>query len=149
MHLASVAFALVVLASGALFNFRELNFRSELTQDIQPKVESATDVNIEENVIDNSESDLKFTLSDFIYQNSSIIFQSDSEVILESSDDPEKITNWYQEKIKQNGFNIKNFVKTKVNGVVENKLSGANGENEINIEITSSGDKTNISVTAN
>lgn len=53
----------------------------------------------------------------------------------ESDDDPDKITDWYKEKIKSMGMNVKTFVATKTNGNVLNKLAGANSKTNISIEI--------------
>ena len=61
----------------------------------------------------------------------------------QSSDPPEKITDWYQDKIKNLGLNIKTFVRTKANDRVLNKLVGANSQTEIRVEISKNpGDST-------
>lgn len=129
MQIASIAFSLIILLSGVAFNgVKEISYRSEPkpSQTAMPIVAGRQVLA----VIDNS----------FIYPNSKIISQTESETVLESTDDVEVVTSWYQQKIKEGGFNIKNFVKTKVNGKVENKLSGVSNETKIDIDITKSED---------
>lgn len=53
-----------------------------------------------------------------------------------SSDDPDKITNWYKEKINSQGYSSKSFVTTKTNEKVLNKLSAAKNNKNILIEIS-------------
>src|SRR3989344_5032212 len=55
-------------------------------------------------------------LSSFIYPGSIILNQSGGEIILQSTDDPQVITNWYKEKITNMGMNAKSFVQTNTNG---------------------------------
>ena len=52
-----------------------------------------------------------------------------------SSDDPQKITDWYKDKIKSLGANSKSFVQTNTNGNVLNKLVGAKSGLTISVEI--------------
>ena len=59
----------------------------------------------------------------------------------ESQDDPDAITDWYKEKIKELGMSAKSLVTTKTNGNVLNKLVGANGKREIRVEITKPADQ--------
>lgn len=68
---------------------------------------------------------------DFIYPNS----KNTGGENYESTDDPDVITNWYKEKIKGMGMNIKTFVTTKTNGNVLNKLAGATSERNFQVEI--------------
>jgi hypothetical protein len=53
-----------------------------------------------------------------------------------SSDEPDKITEWYKLKINSDGFNVKSFIKTNSNNKILNKLSGAKNNQNISIEIT-------------
>ena len=71
---------------------------------------------------------------DFKYPNS-VILENSNELVLESDDNPDTITNWYKEKIKNSGMNSKAFVQTKTNDNVLNKLAGASGTREVNVEI--------------
>lgn len=76
------------------------------------------------------------TKSSLFYPGASIISQSNNEFVLQSSDSPDTITPWYKEKIRSMGMTSKSFVVTKTNGNVLNKLVGADGKNEIRVEIS-------------
>lgn len=52
-----------------------------------------------------------------------------------SSQNPTTITNWYKDKIKSLGMNTTSFVTTNTNDNVLNKLAGANGSENVTIEI--------------
>jgi len=73
--------------------------------------------------------------SAFIYPGARIIASSDSSATLESTENPDKITDWYKEKIKSWGGNVTSFVVTKTNDNVLNKLVGSNGKGEVKVEI--------------
>ena len=77
-------------------------------------------------------------LSEYVYPGSEILSQSDSLLELSSGDDTDKITDWYKDTIRKNGFIAKNFVSTKTNGEVLNKLEAAGEDIKISIEITKS-----------
>lgn len=53
-----------------------------------------------------------------------------------SQDSPEKITQWYTDKINSEGFNVKNFVKTSANDNVKNVISATGDGISVEIEIT-------------
>lgn len=53
----------------------------------------------------------------------------------ETSDGADTVTDWYRDQIVSRNMNVKTFVTTKTNGNVLNKLAGANGTIEINVEI--------------
>ena len=74
-------------------------------------------------------------ISNLYYPGASVIGKTDGKIILESSDDPKKITDWYKQKIAVE-MNVKSFVTTTTNGEVLNKLLGADGNKEIRVEIT-------------
>jgi hypothetical protein len=66
--------------------------------------------------------------------------------VFTSTDDPDIITNWYKEKIQNMNMNVRNFVSTKTNGNVLNKLEGADGQSEIKIEITKPSDSSTVKI---
>lgn len=90
-------------------------------------------------------------VSDYRYPNSQTISSSSDSLLLNSTDDTDLITNWYKEKIKNEGANVKTFVTTKTNDNVLNKLVGADGEKEIRVEISKEAGESlvKISVTIN
>lgn len=75
------------------------------------------------------------TLEIYKYPNSQTINSTGNALSLVSNDGSDKITNWYKERIRSEGLNVKSFVTTKTNGNVLNKLVGASGWNEVSIEI--------------
>lgn len=76
------------------------------------------------------------TISIFIYPGATIKTQTQTTLTLESSDDTDKITDWYKDKIKNMGANVKSFINTRANDKVMNKLVGANSELEVSVEIS-------------
>lgn len=87
-------------------------------------------------------------INDYRYSNSSVKEESGNRLSLESSDDPNAITNWYKEKLKSQNMNVNSFVTTSSNGNILNKLVSANGSIKISVEILrkSSDNTTEINV---
>ncbi|EKD91305.1 MAG: hypothetical protein ACD_30C00026G0002 [uncultured bacterium] len=77
-------------------------------------------------------------IGDFVYPNSKKVSGGENSFVLESNDNPDSITDWYKEKIRNLGMNVKTFVTTKTNGKVLNKLVGAGREGEVIVEISKS-----------
>lgn len=153
MHIAALALAIILLLSGVAVNSAKTKLKitnnsevlSEQTAQPSPTnsatpsptpTSTVTTTPTASSTAAPTSTSQPVSNNSYIYPNSKIVSQPGSETVLESSDNPDTITTWYQDKIKSDGFNIKNFVKTKVNGKVENKLAGADGDREINIEIT-------------
>lgn len=65
------------------------------------------------------------------------------------SDDVDKITNWYKEKIKQEGYNATSFVTTKTNGKVLNKLAGAKAGSKVEVVISQSDTSSPVEISVN
>jgi hypothetical protein len=78
----------------------------------------------------------EFSISGFIYPRAVVKSQSSTILMLESSDDTDKITDWYKEKIQNLGANVKSFVVTRANDKVLNKLVGSNSSLEVAVEIS-------------
>jgi hypothetical protein len=72
----------------------------------------------------------------FKYPGAHTIQESQTVLVMESTEDTDKITDWYKSKIEDLGMNVKSFVTTKANDKILNKLSAADGVREINIEIS-------------
>ena len=81
-----------------------------------------------------------------IYPNSTVISSGNNLIILQSSDDPQTITDWYQGKIEELKYNANSFVKTNSNGNVMNKLVASNGKKEVDIEILKPADSDNVEI---
>lgn len=83
-------------------------------------------------------------LQNFVYPGS----QKINGTIYEHSDNPQTITDWYKNKIRDFGMNAKSFVQTNTNGNVLNKLVGSNGQLTITVEIENkNSQKTKITLT--
>lgn len=67
-----------------------------------------------------------------IYPNATKV--SDNEY--QTADSPEDVTNWYEDYIKTNNYNVKNVIRTKANGVVKNKVNAAKSDSKLEVEIT-------------
>lgn len=75
-------------------------------------------------------------INNFIYPGSKVIIRNSTRLMLESYENSDNITEWYKNKIENMGMNVKSFVTTRANDKVLNKLSGADGRKEINVEIS-------------
>ena len=85
-------------------------------------------------------------LSSYFYTGATKTGETSNSLNLESSDNPQKITDWYKEKIRGSGMNVKSFVQTSTNGEILNKLAGANSELEVNIEISKAADESQVQI---
>jgi len=74
-------------------------------------------------------------LNDFVYPGSEVVSSSAGSAYLRTMDDPDKVTDWYKEKIESYEMNVKSFVTTKTNDNVLNKLAGAKEGLEIAVEV--------------
>lgn len=95
-----------------------------------------------------SQTQENVNLQEYLYPNSEMLTSSPSFVSLKAYDDPDVITDWYKEKIRQLGLSVTTFVVTKTNDSVLNKLVGSSEAEEISIEIKkdASQDEVNIEV---
>ncbi len=82
----------------------------------------------------------------FIYPGAKVISTS-GKVTLESTDSPNTITDWYKNKIKEQGMNTTSFVTTSTNGKILNKLAGANTNKNVEIEITKESNESTVHIT--
>lgn len=112
-----------------------------------PTLSNNSQVIIKQEVKDNSKANQNFNSSDFKYPQSNQISSSGNNLILESNDSYDLITNWYKEKIRSLGFKSKSFVQTKTNGNILNKLVGASGSTEVMVEIKKSAEISIVSIT--
>ncbi len=71
----------------------------------------------------------------WIYPGASVI-SSNGKLTLNSSDDPDKVTEWYRAKINSGGYNIRNSVKTSANDNIRNVISAAGNDTSVEVEIT-------------
>ncbi len=93
------------------------------------------------------EADQDSGISEYKYPSSFVISSDPNSLVLESSDDSDKITDWYKDKIVREGLSVRTSVKTKTNGKVLNKLVGSDGEHKINVEVGKLSDSAIIRIT--
>jgi hypothetical protein len=87
------------------------------------------------------------SLNAFRYPNATDTSFSDTSLSMTSTDSPESITNWYEQAIKNNGFNSRASAKTNSNGNIENKLGGGKNGESVNITIKKSAGSNEINIT--
>lgn len=83
---------------------------------------------------------------DFLYPGATIGSQSDSSMTLTSTDDPQTITDWYKNKIKELGMSTRSFVQTKTNDNVHNVLAAAKKSDEVKVTITKNAGESLVSI---
>lgn len=74
-------------------------------------------------------------LTEFKYPNSEQL-SNNNNLVLNSTDNPQVITDWYKNEITAKGFTTTSFVQTNTNGEILNKLVGSNGNKEVRVEIS-------------
>ena len=89
------------------------------------------------------------TLSEYQYPGASVVSSSESSLVLKSSDESKKITDWYKEKIKSKNFSASSFVSSSANGYVLNKLEGAGESGKISVEIKKEEGSTESTIAVN
>jgi len=72
----------------------------------------------------------------YVYPNSFNYSKNGNRISLQTSDNPQVVTDWYKDKISSLGFSTQSFVQTNANNNILNKLVAANGEKEIRVEIS-------------
>jgi hypothetical protein len=77
----------------------------------------------------------------WIYPGAAKTTSSNNHLSLESSDNPDKITNWYKDKINSQGMKTQAIAQSNANGNIKNQLSAANTNYEIQITIAKSADQ--------
>lgn len=87
-------------------------------------------------------------INSYKYPSSSVKEESGNRLFLESTDDPQAITNWYKEKITSLGMNANSFVQTNTNGNILNKLAATKSGFKINVKISkkTNDEKTKIEI---
>ncbi|KKQ97448.1 MAG: hypothetical protein UT24_C0008G0042 [Candidatus Woesebacteria bacterium GW2011_GWB1_39_12] len=75
-------------------------------------------------------------LESYKYPNSVVVGDSEKTLTLQSQDSSNTVTDWYKNKIINEGMNVKTFVKTSANSNILNKLTGAREGEEVNVEIS-------------
>src|SRR3972149_11523307 len=85
-------------------------------------------------VSDSQTSDSRATNA-YIYPNSTVLSTTANSIELSSTSDPGDITNWYKKLFEEKHFKARSFAQTNTNGHVLNKLAGAGGSLDLEVEI--------------
>jgi len=101
---------------------------------------------VEETAAPTSTSVIGFAVDSYIYPGSAVISKSANYLELSSPSDPKTVTDWYEKKIRENGFNVKSFVRTNTNNVIKNVIAAANANEELKIEIVNQNSGSRIKV---
>lgn len=150
MHIFLIAIAAVVFASGVLIKSMPNQEDRVKTEDVHVKTEvlnmvdesspsaSTTPMSSDDPTsTPASDANANTTVeSGLVYPNST----NTGSNTYQTTDDPDMVTEWYKNQIRSQNYNVKNFVTTVVNGVVENELVGANSSGELRIIITKASD---------
>jgi hypothetical protein len=83
---------------------------------------------------DNNQA-LNTSLDQFIFPGSAIIESSEKKLILISKSEIEVISNWYDDLIEKNNYNVKSSVKTKVNSNRSTNIRASDGGSSVSIVI--------------
>ena len=75
-------------------------------------------------------------ISEFQYPGANVISSSSTSLVLRSGDDPEKITDWYKEKIEARKMGAISFISNNVNDNISNKLVGEEDGQRVSVDIT-------------
>lgn len=166
MHIVSIIIAVVIVFTGVYFSQRnrvevvdqgpadtlEVLSEAEDQEEQQQEQEEIQPIKEPDPTTTSSPIPLitpipfSLNLSGYRYPNSQAVSSSDNSLLLNSTDDTDKITDWYKERIKVEGMGAKTFVKTKTNDNVLNKLVGADSEKEIRVEITKESDESVVKI---
>ena len=154
MHILVTIAAVSIFALGIYFN-QIFNRNKDLSEKIEKKVLS--ELSTEENknsptpAITSQKVEMNIsgtpptptsppTLSSnsiekYIYPDAKVTQSFLNNVRLTTTDDPTIVTKWYRNKIIESGMSVRSFVTTSANEAILNKLSGADSENEVIVEI--------------
>jgi hypothetical protein len=75
------------------------------------------------------------TFNKLHYPNSTVLDSESNAVLLESDDSSDEVMDWYKKQIKIFELNVETLVETTVNGNVLNRVVGADGQQQIGVEI--------------
>ena len=102
--------------------------------------------NIINEVEDYSPPSQQNNTNDFIYPGANIRSESGNFMVLDTTDNPQVVTDWYKEKIRSTGSNVTSFVTTATNGNIKNELEGAGTEMHVEVKIEKSAISDNVMV---
>lgn len=75
-------------------------------------------------------------VAEFLYPQATQVSTDSNSLVLQTSDSSQTVTDWYKQKIKDEGFTTTSFVQTNTNGDVLNRLVGSGNGTKIAVEIS-------------
>ena len=102
-----------------------------------------TPTNSQSSSVQKNQSNLS-DMENFIYPGATVLSSSKEEMKIVTEIDIDKITQWYKDKIREEGLNTKTFVTTSTNGNVHNELVGAGKEGEVRVIISKDSDSNSV-----
>src|SRR3989338_3904764 len=157
VHLLVILIGLIALASFVQKGINknenknlENNSPADISQTPIPSpTEKPTPAVIKENptpIVTENQNSSQADINFYKYPNSQTEESGGNRLVLNSSDDPNKITEWYIEKLKSQNLSVNSFVKTKTNNNVLNKLISSNGTIKVSITISKKNSDTNAKI---
>lgn len=86
------------------------------------------------------------TTTSLIYPNAHQLGSSGTGITLQSTDDPQIITNWYKNTIKTMRMNTTSVIENTVNGEVTNQINASGNGKNIKVQITKSSDEATVTI---
>lgn len=151
MHIFVTVVAICILTVGVLFGSkqkvkeleRETSIKETVLSEEVGVIETETPAPTTKPIPNSYETNL----DSYVYPNSKVAKMENFYLVLESNDESSAVTQWYKEKIRSEGMNVKTFVTTKTNGNVLDKLVGANSEKEIMVEVEKKASESKVTLT--
>lgn len=88
------------------------------------------------------------SLNSFSYPHSTEVSGNEG-LVLQSTDDPRVITDWYKNAILSHNLKTTSFIQTNTNGEVFNQLVGANGNSQVRVEISKQAGQDTVTIKVN
>lgn len=116
------------------------------TPTFSPTVTPTEEIEVDEPDPTSTPANKLDVIDDYVYPGTLVSVKTQNSFTGTSNDDPKKVTDWYETKVRSNGFNVKSFVKTNTNNVIKNVISAANATQEVKVEIVNNGSGSSITV---
>jgi len=91
----------------------------------------------------------KFCLPNFLYPQSSLLFENNKNALIESANDISSVADWYTNQLQNQNYSITNTVQNTTNGNSAFLLGGEKNNLSISIALNNTGSKTSIFLEVN
>lgn len=85
--------------------------------------------------------------SPYVYPNAKVLSQVNGTTTLTSTDDPNRITNWYQDAFSRNNMRSIAVSMSSTNNTVDNKLAGDNGTQHVEVSMHKNATESTTTIT--